>query len=346
MTTELIAQVKQVKGVHVHDLLSKRNVVGVGLGYKVSRGVQTDELSLVVSVTRKEAPSVLSAQDLVPKVLDGIKTDVVETGLLRAFGTSPEPAAGLGPRDRWRPIVRPGVSIGHYRVTAGTFGCLVRRGGEIFILSNNHVLANTNKGKAGDAILQPAPSDNGMADDRIATLFDFVPLDFGTAPPECTFADMITKLLNYVAGAFGSKHKLQAVKQTPGVNQVDAALARPLSPSLVSNEILYIGKPVGAGEATLGTAVQKTGRTTGYTQGVITQIDATLRIEYEEGAASALFTGQLVASPMSQPGDSGSAVLDMDRRIVGLLFAGSEGATIINPIDQVLAALNVELVAS
>ncbi len=334
MTTALITQAQQVKSVHARDLLGKRNVVGVGVGYKVSQGIQTDELSLVVSVTRKEAPSALSVNDLVPKILDGIKTDVVETGVLRAFD--------LGPRDRWRPVVPPGVSVGHYRVTAGTFGCLVRRGGEVLILSNNHVLADTNKGKIGDAILQPGVVDNGVAEDRIATLIDFVPLDFGAAPSECPFADVTTRLLNYVAGAFGSSHKLQAVKQTPGVNQVDAALARPLSPDLVSNEILYIGKPVGTGEATLGTVVQKTGRTTGHTQGTITQIDATLRIQYD--GASALFTNQLVAGPMSQPGDSGSAVLDMERRVVGLLFAGSEAATVINPMAQVLAALNAELV--
>ncbi len=46
---------------------------------------------------------------------------------------------------------------------------------------------------------------------------------------------------------------------------------------------------------------------------------------------------------MSKPGDSGSAVLDMDKRVVGLLFVGSDAATIINPIDEVFAALNVEL---
>ena len=33
----------------------------------------------------------------------------------------------------------------------------------------------------------------------------------------------------------------------------------------------------------------------------------------------------------------------MDRRIVGLLFASSSAATIINPIGEVLLALSVEL---
>ncbi len=345
MITELIAQAKQVKEAYVDELLRKRNVVGVGLGYKISQGVNTGELSLIISVTRKVSPSVLTTEDLVPLALDGIKTDVVKTGVLYAFQHRPEPAEGqaeeLGPRDRWRPVVPPGVSVGHYHVTAGTLGCLVRRGEERFILSNNHVLANSNNGLQGDPILQPGTADGGTSDDRIATLADYVPIDFGTAPPECSIAEWSARLLNYVAGAFGSSHQLRAVKQTEGVNRVDAALGRPLSPDLVSNEILYIGTPTGVGTGTLGMEVQKSGRTTGHTQGTITQIDATMSINYN--GPIAIFTGQLVASPISQPGDSGSAVLDMDERVVGLLFAGSNAATIINPIDEVLSALNVEL---
>lgn len=334
MTTNLMVQAKQIKDTHLSGLLSKLNVVGVGLGYKVSHGVTTGELSLIVSVTRKVDVSALAAKDLVPRALGGIKTDVVETGVLRALQ--------LGPRDRWRPVVPPGVSVGHHRITAGTFGCLVRRGDEVFILSNNHVLADVNKGQQGDAILQPGPSDGGTAEDRIATLADYVPIDFGTTEPECPIAELSTKLLNYVAGALGSSHRIRAVRQTAGVNRVDAALARPLSPDMVSNEILYIDAPTGVSTATLGTQVQKTGRTTGHTTGTITQIDATVRIDYY--GPTALFTGQLIASPMSQGGDSGSAVLDAERRVAGLLFAGSDAATVINPIDEVLTALNVELV--
>ena len=333
MLEGLMAQVSAVKGAHVYELLSKRNVVGVGLGYKFSQGASTGELGLVVSVTHKVDASALAAKDLVPRALDGVKTDVVELGVLRALQTSP--------RDPWRPVVPPGVSVGHYRISAGTFGCLVRKGTETFILSNNHVLADVNEGQAGDAILQPGPADGGTANDRIATLADYVPLDFGTSEPECPVAEWSAKLLNYVAGAFGSRHKVKAVKQTAGVNRVDAALARPLQPDLVENEILNIGAPTGVGEATLGTQVQKMGRTTGYTRGSITQLDATVRIDYD--GPSALFTGQFVAGPMSDRGDSGSAVLDMDGNVVGLLFAGSEAATIINPIDEVLSALNVDL---
>jgi hypothetical protein len=333
MATQLIAQARQVKRNHAGRLLDKRNVVGVGVGYKFSQGVNTGQLGLVVSVQRKEPPSALATADMVPTTINGLQTDVLETGLLRAFD--------LGPRDRWRPVVCPGVSVGHYRITAGTFGCLVQRDDAVFILSNNHVLADVNQGQAGDAILQPGASDGGVMGDHVATLDDYVPIDFGSRPAECTFAENAAQLLNAVAAAFGSSHRLQATKQTPGRNRVDAALARPLSPEMASNEIWGIGAPIGVDEAGLGDPVQKTGRTTAYTQGVITQIDATLRIDYN--GQSALFEGQLVADAMSRPGDSGSAVLDMEKRVVGLLFAGSDVATVINPIDEVLSALNVTL---
>ncbi len=333
MAKLIVTQARQALRSHVRQLLAKRNVVGVGLGYKVTNGATTDELSLVVSVTRKLAISALSPADLVPQTVGGIRTDVVEIGNLRAFRP--------GPRDSWRPVVPPGVSVGHYRTTTGTFGCLVRRGGEHFMLSNNHVLADSNKGHEGDPILQPGPVDGGTARDVVAYLADYVPLDFGTAEAQCPIASWAAKLLNYVAGAFKSSHRLEAVRCTPGLNSVDAALARPISEGLLGDQILSIGRPSGIGLATLGTHVQKTGRTTGHTRGTITQIDATVRIDYHGPAA--MFSGQMLAGPMSQPGDSGAAILDTDRRVVGLLFAGSEAATVINPIDEVLSALDVEL---
>jgi len=334
-----LAQAARAKENHAADLLRKRNVVGVGLGYKISRGENTGELSVVVSVTRKEPPTALSARDLVPRAVGSIKTDVVETGLLRAL---PNESEELGPRDRWRPVVPPGVSVGHYLITAGTFGCLVRRDEELFILSNNHVLANANTCELWDPVLQPGSADGGGPDDRIARLAEYVPLVFESEPSDCEIADWTAKLLNSIAGAFGSLHELEAVKRSQGSNRVDAALARPLPPYQVTNEILGIGAPTGISTPSLGTKVQKSGRTTGCTEGVITQVDATVRIDYY--GPKALFAGQLIASPMSEGGDSGSAVLDMERRVVGLLFAGSPAATILNPIGAVLSALNVDVV--
>ena len=59
-----------------------------------------------------------------------------------------------------------------------------------------------------------------------------------------------------------------------------APLREATSPDLVSPDILNIGVPIGVGTATLGTQLQKMGRTTGYTTGQITQIDVTVSVDY------------------------------------------------------------------
>lgn len=57
-----------------------------------------------------------------------------------------------------------------------------------------------------------------------------------------------------------------------------------------------------------------------------------------------LFTDQILAGPMSMPGDSGSLILTSDNYAVGLLFAGSEQATLFNRINHVLDKLNIDII--
>lgn len=325
----------EVKRSRAPELLRRANVVACGVGFKEKDGVLTDEPCVVVSVTKKLPPDQLSSKDLVPQSLDGVRTDVREVGIIRALQQSP--------KDRWRPAPG-GVSIGHPLVTAGTLGCLVRRGSDIFILSNNHVLAAINQGNAGDPILQPGPYDGGTPSDQIAVLSEWIPLRFETEEPECNIATAAAAIMNAIAQATGSQHRLQAVRQAPAINQVDCAIARVLSPDLVRYDILNIGIPKGMREATLGMSVQKMGRTTGYTRGRIQQIDVTVQVDYN--GRKAIFEGQFMAEGMSAGGDSGSLVLDEEGYAVGLLFAGSELATLINPIQLVLQALNIELITA
>jgi len=173
-------------------------------------------------------------------------------------------------------------------------------------------------------------------------LDDYIPLDFGGEEPDCSIAGNIVRVLNQVAQLTGSSHRMQAYRKTPGANVVDAALAKPLNPAMFTPDIHEIGRPRGAREIELGGAVKKSGRTTSYTEGQIIQIDVTTSVMYNGRAAT--FNGQLMAGGMSAPGDSGSAVLDSENYVVGLLYAGSGAATMINPIDKVLQALNVEIV--
>jgi hypothetical protein len=167
------------------SLLSLPNVVGVAVGHKQKNGVQTRKLCIVVLVEEKKKRQDLPEDSLIPEEIDGMQTDVVQSGKLETGTTGPWYGKRLDRRARMRPA-RPGLSIGHYRVSAGTFGAVVydRENGEPFILSNNHVLANATDGRdglslPGDLILQPGSRDGGNNPaDAIGTLHRYVPLRF------------------------------------------------------------------------------------------------------------------------------------------------------------------------
>ncbi len=331
--THTLESVRAIAHANGEVLLQKSNVVATGVGYKFTRGERTDTLCVVCSVERKLALSELKQSERIPPEIDGLPTDVVETGPIRALQST---------TDRFRPAPG-GVSIGHRDITAGTLGCVVYRDGQPYILSNNHVLANSNAASIGDPILQPGPYDGGkLPDDRIAVLSDFVAIEFEGEPSGCGVAGNVVGVLNKLAEWSGSDTRLQAVRVQAAANKVDAAIARPLRDEDLNKEILHIGAVEGVGRGELGMAVKKCGRTTGFTQGEIQQIDVTVKVQYGGGRV-ALFTDQLMAGAMSQGGDSGSAVLDDSNRLVGLLFAGSDNSTIINRIENVFSALNLSL---
>jgi hypothetical protein len=328
-----IGTLKSALAQHRERLHNKQQVVATGIGYKSAGGGKTSDLSIVCSVKKKEAISRLRAADIVPKTLDGVPTDVIQTGTIRAQQS---------PTERFRPAPG-GVSIGHTAITAGTLGCLVKKGDQTFILSNNHVLANSNDAQAGDAIIQPGPFDGGgFPQDHIADLHQFVPIKFEGEQSSCSFANSIIEFLNFGCKLINSQTRYGAYSIKAADNLVDAAIARPLNPADVSAEVFKIGPIAGTAAGDLGMAVKKSGRTTGFTTGEIQQIDVTANVQYGPGQV-ARFSDQLLAGAMSQGGDSGSAVLNADNRLVGLLFAGSDSTTIINRIEHVFAALGVTL---
>jgi hypothetical protein len=330
-------QVRRVKEFHKASILARPNVLGVGTGYKVSKGAKTDQLCVVALVRQKVPKEGLATEALLPESVDGVSIDVIEVGDLRALQAR---------TDRWRPVPG-GVSLGHYKITAGTFGAVVRdrATGDRLILSNNHVLANSNDASPGDPIIQPGAADGGqVSTDTIAHLERFVPLDFGTQPPVCNIATTVVVLANLLARLMTSKHRLQALQADPAAtNLVDAAVARPVNDVEILDEILEIGVVQGTTPAALGMPVRKSGRTTAFTTGEILVLDATVSVSYGAGR-TASFENQIVTTPMSQGGDSGSLLVDGNsQQAVGLLFAGSEQSTIHSPIQAVLDSLEIDI---
>jgi len=324
-------------------VLGLPNVVGCGWGEKRVRGRKTGQQGMVVLVRRKLPAHALAERERVPSVLGERPTDVVEVGDLRLL-TAPLPDLRTV---RTRPAP-PGVSIGHVRTTAGTFGAVVRDAatGERLILSNNHVLANQTDGRdgraaAGDAVLQPGPYDGGnTAQDVVGHLLRFVPVRPVAAPPGCPIARHVERAFNAALRLVAPGYRMQLWREEPADNLVDAAVARPVSDGAITEAILGIGPVKGVAEAEPGMIVRKSGRTTGVTTGEVTAVGATVTVGLGGGTV-ARFSDQVVASPMGKPGDSGSLVLDAANRAVALLFAGSDQATLCNRIQNVLEALNV-----
>jgi hypothetical protein len=331
-----ITEVVHAKEIHKDALLKKPNVVGAGVGYRQRNGKPTTELAVVAMVTHKLPRAGLKPGELLPRKVGGVPVDVIEVGRLRAYADQ---------TGRWRPAPG-GVSIGHYQVTAGTLACNVqdRKTGRRLMLSNNHVLANSNQARIGDPILQPGAADGGRGgEDVLGYLERFEEIEFNSGPASCQIASAVANLANGVAAMIGSSHRLQAVIANPmASNRVDAALARPAEEGTLRDDVLEIGAIGGVSPARLGLGVRKFGRTTGLTHGVVQVMDATVTVMY--GALGARFDGQLVTTAMSEPGDSGSLVVADDALLaVGLLFAGSNQATILNPMQTVLDTLEVTL---
>lgn len=337
-------KVIDAKNKHEKKLLNRKGVVGVGMGYKVCQNIPTDRESVVVLVEKKVPSAQLSKNEAIPGEIDGVPTDVIEVGKIVALD--------VDPTKKYRPAPG-GVSIGHYAITAGTLGCVVKKNGVRHILSNNHVLANSNSARIGDPIYQPGPYDGGTSSDKIATLAQFIPIDMGgdnpppPPPPDedggdswCPIANVFAKIVNFCTKAIGSKYSIVVKKQSAD-NYVDCALALPINDSDVLDSIDRIGLVAGVNSnPVLALPLKKMGRTTVYTEDVIKAIGVSVNVDYGSGRV-ALFKDQLLAGPMSAGGDSGSLVLDEDNNAVGLLFAGSDTVTILNPIDYVINALGI-----
>lgn len=297
--------------------------VGIGLGDGTSASAEHAPGEPVLEVYTIEAESasqtrarLAAAAGVQALASSDFPLHVVHTGIIDA-----QPH-----RMRLRPAPG-GISVGHRGITAGTFGCLVRgrsapRNARLMILSNNHVLANTNAGPINESILQPGPFDGGRHPaDQVAVLERFVNISFAAGASnrvDCAtgwaWPDRVRRELMYISG---------------GVVQTFTIGTTPVAP-------------------VLGMAVGKSGRTTQLTRGTITAVGVTVNVNYGGGRVARFVDQIAVRAPsgdFSQGGDSGSTIWTWDARRapVGLLFAGGGGTTFANRFTSVLNALDVNV---
>lgn len=316
-------------------LLNKENVTGVSRGLRVDEdgNVISDEEVWVVTVKEKKDEFELASSDVVPKSIDGVDTIVRDFGDIKAQNESEVY------KEKTRPL-KGGISFGLENGPSGTLGVSLESENRFYLLSNNHVIADTNDAQIGSDLIQPASADSERRN-YCGELERYVKISFKENPlfPK---SGLFSKLCQFFTGFFGRDDSSSKIIETNSkYNQVDCALGQLRSCSTKINELLNVGKIRGIRKPELGMPVKKVGRTSGVTRGQIIQIDATIEVGFSFGR-KAMFEDQIVTTPISSPGDSGSVVLDEDNYLVGLLFSGSEKVTILNPIDLVFDNLNID----
>jgi len=302
------------------------NIVGVGLGVSGESEMSSADPGV-------GCLNVYVAEEC---AIDDVKAALVDDMGVSAASSDDFPinviVTGEIDADSHRFKIRPapgGVSCGHYKITAGTLGCLARgrrrpRNRRILILSNNHVLAATNRGRFGDSILQPGRADGGVnTRDRIAILERFVNIRFDG---KCNYVDCAT------AWAWPKRVRRELIYRSP----------RGLRLFRISSRVASCRRNM---------LVGKTGRTTQLRTGRVVDCSASVRVNYGGGKV-ALFCRQMIIRGINKPpfsagGDSGSVIWTWNRRRnpVGLLFAGnsSNNITIANHMSHVVRALDINL---
>jgi len=290
---------------HRNRLLRYPNVTGVGIGYKKVKGLTTNTPAIIVFVKKKIPVSELAPSSIIPPIIEDFPTDVIEAEF--SFLSQP-------PRtSRIRPSIG-GISVGHFRITAGTIGDIMTDyvNKRKTVCSNNHVLAVCapyGPAEKGDPIYQPGPYDGGTSDDTIANLERWVPLN-------------------------------------PKNNIVDAAIATPVNDEIVSPNHYDFGVVSGpTPKLYIGMEVQKSGRTTGLTTGKISvvSVSAIVRSDYGDFPFSDVVAVE-TSAPFALGGDSGSLVVEKaTAKPIGLVFAGNRPGTftVICKLAIISSMLNV-----
>jgi hypothetical protein len=210
----------------------------------------------------------------------------------------------------------------------GTLGSLVTRGGNLYILSNTHVLARSDAGVAGDAIVQPGLIDTATCTtsgtNTVANLTQFFNLETSPVP------NIDAAIAQIVSGKVDTSGKIIYLGATTDANGVPV----PAAPQS------------GAGTAgALNMAVAKSGRSTGLTCSTVDAIDTSTSVDYTvncDGTGTSFTVNyvnqvDVLGGDFSAGGDSGSLIVTQNTASpVALLYAGSDVDTVGNPVSDVL----------
>lgn len=291
----------------MNDLISYSNAHGVYRDKKIVNGITTDQDCLVVLVSQKLSPDRLNDNEIIPKQISDIPTDIIEAPIAE-FMSLP---CTVSPRNKIRPL-KAGISAMILGGSACTLGAIVKdtTDNNIVGLTNNHcagdlydpaygVLPGGSTNTTGFQAAQPSP-------------WDPCGNSFGCPPVPGDIFGFVkravkTKVVSAVNRVDGAIYELDAQADIGMLNIVDQPLL------FETNVDSYVGQ-----------SVKKNGRTTCATTGTIADTNAMVSVGVGNGIAL-IYQNQILVtgSGFVNGGDSGSTALTQNNRIIGLIFAGN-----------------------
>lgn len=318
-TEAAIAELNKVRS----EWLRRPNVSAVDVGFKIRERELTDELAVRVHVKRKLPPEALASYEIFttsdnPESVGAFPIDVIEAD----YAPGAHHREVLAPeavdrQSRVDPLVA-GISIGNPRVTAGTLGAIVWDRDTCDVL----MLSNWH-------ILCGSASCAAGED-----IWQPGRFDGGTS------SDTVAELLRWQLNA-----------------DADAAVARLNGARGHTRDVLEWNPITGVEEGVLGMNVVKSGRSTGFTEGLIDGVSLSTTLNYGGGIVQT-FSDQLHIVPrapwpavdyeLSSGGDSGSVwISEASNRAVGLHFAGEVDSSptaehaVANRMEKVADLMNI-----
>ena len=287
------------------------NRIAVGYSAVAARG----QFQLELRVQRLDGPAFRQAEqiklqaageaniEVIPRIEIPTKTSTEEAGCWRGFCGNVRP-------------LHIGLSVGHKEDTPGTLGAFLQTDDGVAVLSNSHVLALSGEAEEGDWVYQPGRETGRsmLANTRIGKLKNFTELSRANR----NSSDSAIALLE------------------PGVdhlsNRVPTGHDFPDEGELIRHQPHDPSSPFDPRLSAPNKRVCKVGRTTGWTEGMLTAMsidDITVSTRLGNVVFDNVMEITWLArdNPFTKPGDSGSLVYTREElAAIGLHFAaGTKG---------------------
>ena len=333
------------------EVLGKlEGVTSVGLGQKKTAGEYTDKIVILVQLKEKKKEDELPAEQRIPPVFEGYRTDVVVAEVAQLLKCDNTDAYD---------VIQGGIQVvptthdaaGNFE--EGTLGCIVRRRGDtdrenVYLLTCSHVLVHKDFQK-GDVAYHPfAPPprstipakgpSNGLGKIQERHLFNNRNFEFikdGVSTTEGVFLDCATARIQIDSKCWDD---CSCTKDTQKYDTTIIDLQLVKDGANLTNYIADVRSVLGDNNILSGTGntVFKVGRTTGRTVGKVRTLgsttfihpdDPTRTLQADNVIGIELDTATTPLNCKGKPnfaerGDSGSLLLDAQGRAIGLVFLG------------------------